>query len=107
MPPTTWFDLKVPEKKNRPTKSQWDTIEYFRTRDKILGITDSQKIKDYIEKQKKLNRKNLKRKRINDKFQKLLKDHNDKKLMPPPPPVLPGTLKRCNALPHKKKQKLN
>ncbi len=104
MPPTTWFDLKVPEKKNRPTKSQWDTIEYFRTRDKILGITDSQKIKDYIEKQK---RKNLKRKRINDKFQKLLKDHNDKKLMPPPPPVLPGTLKRCNALPHKKKQKLN
>ena len=109
MPPTMWFGIKVPQK-NRPTKEQWDRIEYFNTRDKILGISESIKFN------KKYHRtpckKSLKRKKtpfevinLQQLLNNLIQHLEDKTKMPPPSPILlPGSLKRCDALPYKKQK---
>tara|TARA_B100001094_G_scaffold311223_1_gene346642 strand:- start:558 stop:854 length:297 start_codon:yes stop_codon:yes gene_type:complete len=94
MPPKMWFDLKVPVKRNRPTKEEWDRIDSRKTREKMLGITDSKQAEKVV----KLLKKKRKRKRCST-----TKEEEDKKAMPPPPPrLLHGIIKRNDAISYKK-----
>ena len=109
MPPTTWFDLKVPAK-NRPTLKQWYTYDYFKTRDKMLGITDSKKIEKDLRKQRAIKRKRTfsQKVKFNILVRKMIKYYKDAKAMPPPPPrIASGVLKRTCAMPHKKRKITN
>ena len=104
-----WFGIKVPQK-NRPTKEQWDRIEYFNTRDKILGISDSIKFnKKYRRTRRKKSRKRKKPPfkviKLQQLLNNLIQQNEDEKNMPPPAPILlPGSLKRSGALPYKKQK---
>ena len=89
-----WFDLKVPVKRNRPTKEEWDRIDSRKTREKMLGITDSNQTEKLV--------KELKQKRKR-KRSTTTKEEEDKKAMPPPAPrLLHGIIKRNDAISYKK-----